>query len=69
MDDMSNLRAAIEGIKEGIQNIDENDIFLNYGRIIAQKHVNFSEELLNNKTELTKLIMKYKKGKSQNIDW
>lgn len=70
MDDLSCLKAALEGIKEALEDIDHEDLYYQYGRIIALGYLDFSEELMNDPTVLHKVLRKYIKNKKEStIDW
>lgn len=57
-----------EGIKERLEDIVEDDIYHRYGVLIAQGKIDFSRDVLENTTELTKVVSKLWK-RSETFDW
>lgn len=57
----------IEGIRERLEEMIEEDIYHRYGELIAKGYLKFDSDLMNDKTELTKIVSKFVKSVSSTL--
>ena len=69
MNDLNLETVYIEGIKEKIESLVENDVYNRYGALIAKGKVDFDSKILEDMTEIMKVVAKFNKDIAKSLDW
>lgn len=59
----------MEGIKERIEDLTEDDMYYAYGRLIAEGKLELSMECVSNSAQLASVVCKYRQGRKNTLDW